>query len=156
MPLNINFQQILLHMFNFVLLFGITYFLLYSPVKKFIEGRKKYYEDMDKSAQENLEAAQSAKAQYEAKLSDAEKEAEAKKTEILDEAGKQREAIINDAKKEADGIIEASKKRAENEKELSVAHAKQEIEEYVTKAAREIVSGIDPVDSFLEAAKKDS
>jgi len=32
MPLNINFQQILLHMFNFVILAFGLYMLLYKPV----------------------------------------------------------------------------------------------------------------------------
>ena len=32
MPLNINFQQVFLHMLNFALLFGAMYFLLYKPL----------------------------------------------------------------------------------------------------------------------------
>ena len=39
MPLNINFQQVFLHMLNFALLFGAMYFLLYKPVKKFMDSR---------------------------------------------------------------------------------------------------------------------
>lgn len=34
MPLNMDWQQILLHLLNFVILFAILYFLLYEPVKK--------------------------------------------------------------------------------------------------------------------------
>ena len=41
-PLNINFQQILLHLLNFVILAGGLYFLLYGPVKKFMDGRQKH------------------------------------------------------------------------------------------------------------------
>ena len=40
MPLNINLQQILLHALNFVILFGAMYFLLYKPVKSFMDSRK--------------------------------------------------------------------------------------------------------------------
>lgn len=156
MPLNINLQQILLHMFNFALLFGIAYFLLYSPVKKFMDGRKKYYEDMDKEAKEKLEEASKARAMYEEKLSHAGEDAKAEKDKILKDAGERREAIIADARKEAADIVEASRKRAESEKEMSVTRAKQEIEEYVTKAAGEIIAGSDPYDSFLDAARKDS
>ena len=39
LPLNIDFQQILLHMLNIVLLFGGLYLLLYKPVKKFMDER---------------------------------------------------------------------------------------------------------------------
>ena len=46
MPLNINLQQILLHLLNFVILFVILYFLLYSPIKKFMEKRTEEYKKM--------------------------------------------------------------------------------------------------------------
>ena len=36
LPLNIDFQQILLHLLNFVILAGGLYLLLYKPVNKFI------------------------------------------------------------------------------------------------------------------------
>ena len=42
MPLNIDFQQIFLHLFNFVVLFAILYFLLYKPVKNFMDQRVAY------------------------------------------------------------------------------------------------------------------
>ena len=44
MPLNINLQQILLHALNFVILFGALYFLLYKPVRDFMDSRKAHYE----------------------------------------------------------------------------------------------------------------
>ncbi len=49
-PLNLDWQQILLHLLNFVILFAILYFLLYKPVKNFIEKRRKAYEDIDNEA----------------------------------------------------------------------------------------------------------
>ena len=39
-PLNIDWQQILLHVLNFVILFGGLYFLLYKPVKNFMAKRE--------------------------------------------------------------------------------------------------------------------
>jgi F-type H+-transporting ATPase subunit b len=48
MPLNIDFQQIFLHLLNFTLLFAILYYLLYSPVKNFMAKRDEYYANMDK------------------------------------------------------------------------------------------------------------
>ena len=43
MPLGIDFAQIFLHLFNVVILFGGLYFILYSPVKKFMDKREEYY-----------------------------------------------------------------------------------------------------------------
>ena len=50
MPLNINFQQILLHALNFVILAVGLYVLLYGPVVKFMEQRKAHFADMEKDA----------------------------------------------------------------------------------------------------------
>ncbi len=54
MPLNIDWQQILLHMFNFVILFAVLYFLLYQPIKSFMEKRIKYYETREREIEEKL------------------------------------------------------------------------------------------------------
>ena len=51
-PLNIDWQQILLHFFNFSILVGGLYLLLFKPVKNFMEKRTKHYADMESAAQE--------------------------------------------------------------------------------------------------------
>ena len=48
-PLNVDWQQILLHLFNFIILFGGLWLLLYKPVKNFMAKREAYYKDMDKA-----------------------------------------------------------------------------------------------------------
>ena len=53
-PLNIDWQQILLHLFNFTILFGALYILLYKPVKNFMDGREAHYADMDSKATQAL------------------------------------------------------------------------------------------------------
>ena len=58
MPLNIDWQQILLHLFNFAILAVGLYLLLYKPVKKFMDNRTKYYEDLDNEAKEKLKTAE--------------------------------------------------------------------------------------------------
>lgn len=39
-PLNVDWQQILLHLFNFIILFGGLWLLLYKPVKNFMAKRE--------------------------------------------------------------------------------------------------------------------
>ena len=67
-PLNVDWQQILLHLFNFTILFGALYILLYKPVKDFMAGREAHYADMDAKAEQALADAQSSKESYESKL----------------------------------------------------------------------------------------
>ena len=74
LPLNINLTQIFLHLLNFLILFAILYFLLYKPVKNFMEKREKTYRDMDDEARDNLRVSEETKAQYESKMSEADSE----------------------------------------------------------------------------------
>ena len=53
-PLNIDWQQILLHLLNFVILAGGLYLLLYKPVKTFMEKRQQYYQEQDAKAAKTL------------------------------------------------------------------------------------------------------
>ena len=63
-PLNIDWQQILLHLFNFLILFGGLYLLLYRPVKAFMDKRTAYYADMDAEAKRKLADAERQEKQY--------------------------------------------------------------------------------------------
>ena len=83
MPLNINVQQILLHALNFVILFGALYFLLYKPVRDYMDARRARYEKMDEDAKAALAQAEQTKAGYEAQLKGADEEIERRRREAL-------------------------------------------------------------------------
>ena len=51
-PLNIDWQQIILHLLNFAILAGGLYFLLYHPVRKFMDQREEHYRQMENEAQQ--------------------------------------------------------------------------------------------------------
>ena len=68
LPLNIDLQQILLHMLNFVILVGGLYFILYAPVKKFMDQRAAGYAAMDKAAAEKMADAEKMAADQQSKL----------------------------------------------------------------------------------------
>ena len=63
MPLNIDWQQILLHLLNFVILFAGLWLLLYKPVKKFMNGRREKYEKMDGGARQKSARAEEKRAE---------------------------------------------------------------------------------------------
>ena len=77
-PLNIDWQQILLHVLNFVILFGGLYFLLYKPVKNFMAKREAHYAEMAQKAQSELDSAEKIKADYQEQLKSVEGEISAK------------------------------------------------------------------------------
>lgn len=84
MPLNINLQQILLHALNFVILFGALYFLLYKPVRDFMDSRKAHYEKMDADAKAALAQAEKTKEDFAAQLKGADEEIARRQREAND------------------------------------------------------------------------
>ena len=74
MPLNIDWQQILLHWLNLAILTGGLYFLLYKPVKEFMTKREAHYRSLDEAASASLAAAERIKAECQNKLEEADEE----------------------------------------------------------------------------------
>ncbi|MBE6573409.1 MAG: ATP synthase F0 subunit B [Ruminococcaceae bacterium] len=157
MPLNIDWQQILLHLFNFVLLFGIAYFLLYKPVKKFMDDRTAYYKEMDDRAKANLEESEKVKEEYQAKLANVEDEIIEEKRQAYVEIEKLTADKLGEAIAEADKIIANAHKTSEAEHDKMIKAAKIEITDMVTSAAEKLVSEKSTsgsFDEFLEKAEK--
>lgn len=151
MPLNIDFQQILLHLFNFVILFAILYFLLYKPVKQFMEKRTAYFKQLNDEAQANLADSEKAKAEYAEKIAAVDEEIAANRDLARRELERTSAAKIRQVEEEAEKIIANARVLAENERAKILREAQDEITELVTDAAEKIVSGStsDAFDQFL-------
>ena len=150
MPLNINLQQILLHLLNFVILFAILYFLLYNPVKKFME-----YKKMDDSAKQNLAEAERIKDEYTKRIMSADAEIEKMKADAEKDAESLADKRLKIAEIEAETIIKTARSVAENEKKKIIDSAQKDIAEIITTAAEKVVgSSSDVYNDFLENAEK--
>ena len=148
LPLNINWQQIILHLFNFVVLFAILYFLLYKPVKDFMEKRTEYYKKLDDDANTNLEVAERTKMEYKEKLSKADEEISEKK-ELARKASEEESAIIiKQAEKKAEKIIKEARQTSELEHDKMIKEAQNEIAEMVVSATEKIVLQAGTAESF--------
>ena len=90
-PLNIDWQQILLHLLNFVILAGGLYLLLYKPVKTFMEKRQQYYQEQDAKAAKTLADAEKTMAEVRQQLKNADADAAAKR---------EHDKLLSDAQKE--------------------------------------------------------
>ncbi|MCR5302527.1 MAG: ATP synthase F0 subunit B [Lachnospiraceae bacterium] len=154
MPLNIDVQQILLHLFNLVLLFGILYILLYKPVHDFMDKREEEYRKRDRDTKDALSDAEKLKGEYESKLAEAEKETALERARTSAAAEAEREKIISDAHNRASSIVEDARDKAQKEHDRLIARAQTEIADYVAMAAEKIVmkdEGLhDDFDSFFE------
>ena len=126
-PLNIDWQQILLHLFNFAILAGGLYFLLFKPVKDFMDKRIAYYQGMDKEAVDKLEQAKTQEQEYQKRLESADLEISRKKEQAAKDAEKIAETILDDANKQKEHILAEAQKAAAHEKEKMIQDAKEEI-----------------------------
>ncbi len=158
-PLNIDWQQILLHLFNFTILFGALYILLYKPVKDFMAKREAQYADMDKGAETKLAEAEKSRAEYEEKLNNFDEDMNEEKARISKEIEAQRNEQLAEAKKDAEKIIAEAHVKAEKERNEIVASAQEEIANMVTDAMEKLTldqTTSDAFDQFLDAAETDN
>ncbi len=156
-PLNIDWQQILLHFFNFSILVGGLYLLLFKPVKSFMAKREKHYADMESAAQErekstaDLEAAmRQREAEFDAALEE-KRAAAAKEAESF--AQQQRDA----ARVQANKILSDAKAAAESERQKIVAEANREAVAIAEDAMEKILAAqtAKAYDSFVNAAEEE-
>ena len=139
-PLNIDWQQILLHVLNFVILFGGLYFLLYKPVKNFMAKREAHYAEMAQKAQSELDSAEKIKADYQEQLKSVEGEISAKRSEAQKELDRSVQQQLSDAHAQADKIV---------------ADAQKDATELAMEATKKLVyKDGDPYDAFLDQAER--
>lgn len=154
-PLNIDWQQILLHLLNFVILVGGLYLLLYNPVKKFMAKRKAHYAEMDSKAQTSLASAKQKEEEVSQRLAALEAEIAAKKAAAAKEIETYTNAKISEAQKQADTIITEANLNAKKETEKIITNANKEIKQIVTEATKKVItnSPSEAFDEFLKASK---
>ena len=139
MPLNIDWQQILLHLLNFAILYFGLFFLLYKPVRDFMDKRRQQYSQMDETARQNLEESEKMKAEYAEKLKNADEEIEQKKRESENAINELKRKQEQDARKKAENILEEARRRADVEYDNIIASARKDVEKLAELAAEKVV-----------------
>lgn len=155
-PLNIDWQQILLHLFNFTILFGALYILLYKPVKNFMAKRTDYYADMDSKAEDALRQAEDSRDAYDEKVRAFDDEVRAERSKLNKELADSRERQLAEARADAEKIVSDARTEANREKDEIIASAQKEITDMVSDAMEKLTleqSASDAFDQFLDAAE---
>lgn len=109
-----NFQSILLHTINALILFAVLYFLLYKPVRKFLKARQARIEEQLQSARDTQEQANTEYAAAKDKLRGADAEVAATVSKGAQQAQARAQEIIATANEEAARIIEKAQREANN------------------------------------------
>ena len=155
--MNINFQQIFLHLLNFTILFGAMYFLLYKPVKSFMDKRAEYFADLDKQAQDKLAEAESIRLDCQRRLEAADEEIQAKTSQAQHMAMEAAEQQLKRAQTEAAHLVAKASAEAKVEKERIINEARSEVEEMIAAVAEKLILANTSAayDQFLDAAGKE-
>ncbi len=157
MPLNIDIQQILLHMLNFVILFAVLYFLLYKPVKKFMDDREEKYRKSAEEAEAKLKKADEAMAGLDASIAEKDKAASQKRAEMLSDTQEQCGKKLEAATAEAARILDEAKAQADMIRKQAVEQSSEDISKLVIMSVNKaVLSSGEAYDQFLDEVEKDA
>ena len=150
-PLNIDWQQILLHLLNFAILAGGLYLLLYKPVKAFMTKREGWYQQQADEAEKTRREAEALKAAAQAQADAAAEEAKAREDAQADVRRLKEEAQAQAAK-----ILTDAQAAAESSRRKVMEETEHQVKELVSAAAEKLVLSSDSAafDQFLELAGK--
>ena len=156
-PLNIDWQQILLHFFNFSILVGGLYLLLFKPVKSFMAKREKHYADMESAAVAREKDTEELKAEMAKREAAFDTELEEKRAAAAKEAEAFAQQQRDAAKAQADRILSDAKSAAENERQKIVAEANHEAVAIAEEAMEKLLAKETSraYDSFVNAAEEE-
>ena len=161
--LGIDIVQILLHMLNFVILFGGLALLVYKPVMKFLDARKAHFEALAEQNQAAKEESDRLQKAYASRLADAEAEIAEQRQKAERESAEAAKAYLDAAREKAAAILSAAEAEAETRRAQILDSAQTEIGELVIEAAQKLVSNTADAertsalyDEFLRCAEADA
>ncbi len=154
-PLNIDWQQILLHLFNFSILVGGLYLLLFKPVKNFMDKRAKHYQDMENAAAERERTTAEMEASMQQRQAALDAELEEKRAAAAKEAEAYAQQQRDAAREQADKLMAAARENAENDRKKIVAEANREAVSIAEAAMEKLLAKetSSAYDAFVNAAE---
>ena len=151
-PLNIDWQQILLHWLNLAILIGGLYFLLFKPVKNFMQKREDHYKEIEAQAKKKLDDAEKIHAEYRQKLDNVEDELHEARIKAQKAVQKSADEQLALAQAQAREIVVEAHAKAAQFQEKALRDSQRELKRLATRAAEKVVfrPDADPMDQFLD------
>ncbi len=155
--ISVNLWSILISLANLLIIFLILKKLLWKPVKKVMEQRQAMVDKQFADADAAQAQAEADKAEWAAKLADADAEAKSRIADADETARRHSERLVEDARDKAAGIIRQAESEAELERRKVAATIKEEIASVSTELAEKLLEReVNPADhaqlieSFLD------
>ena len=140
---NLHMGDVILHIVNMVILFVIVRFLVYKPLRKFMNARSERIAASLEEARQAREDAEALRAQREQKIAQAEEDARARSLEITGAANEAARAMTEDAKTESRAILEKAQAEARAERDRAMAGLQGEVIDLAAEMAAQILKGGD-------------
>lgn len=138
--ISVNIWHIFISLANLVILFLILKKLLFKPVKKIVEQRRKELDAEYRKAEKTQAEADAIKAEWEGKMSTAEAEADKIISDAVERADSRNEVMLYESREKADQIIRKAKADIERERKDARETIKKEIVD-VSEALSEQIIG---------------
>jgi F-type H+-transporting ATPase subunit b len=138
--MEINVLQIIYQMINFGVVAGGLTFLLFKPVQKILDERRKRVEAAQKAASETMAEREEAEAQSEEIISEAKVQAKQITDEAKQQAQKTEQEILSNAQEEARNVVENAQKSWDQQKQQLMEEMKASFHDAVEQTAAKVVS----------------
>ncbi len=132
-------MDLILNIFNILLLFIIVRALVYKPVKKFMDKRSAAVSDANKSADNRIAEAERLHAEYEEKLAKSAEDGRALIRDSETKAAAEASGIIENAKHDAQALLDEARRKADAERAASLAALRGEVCDLSLKIAGRVI-----------------
>ena len=115
--LGLDWKSLLFYLGNFVILVTVLVLLLYKPIKKMLQNKRKALNDIAEDHARLKEESETQKTEYDKQLEELKVKNAELSAEIVESAQKRAEAIVAEAQKRAQSIEDAAKRDALSQQE---------------------------------------
>ena len=139
----LHWENILLHIANMVILFVIVRFLVYKPMRRFMDARSGRIAASLEEAKQAHEEAEALREQSQGIMAEAEEKARALSLEITGAANESASAITESARAESRAILEKARAEIKEEHDGMIAGLQGEVVDLAAAMAEQILQGGD-------------
>lgn len=137
--ISVNIWDILISFANLLIMFLILKRVLFKPVQRMFETRRKQVESIYEEADENRSAAVSMKQEYETKMASAREEADSLVRSAVQTAQKRGDAIVAEASSQASHLKQKAEEEIAQEKRQMLQDVRGEISDIAVSIAAKVV-----------------
>lgn len=138
--LGLEWQSIVLHLFNLIILTVGLYFLLFKPVKRMVKERQAKVKKIENENAELNEEVKKMKASTEVVLSEAKKEAAVIHENAVKVANQKADDIVSSARREAKSLMDRTEQEMEEEHRKLQSDIEKQIADVSLAVAEKVIS----------------